>query len=153
MHKYKMACLATQETRMACKGGGSAEIIKTSDGKSSYTHYHSGNNAQHGVGLIFRSDQQIDFHPISDRICMATTKLESETKNSRKLVVICAYAPTLPYSQKHPETRESFYDELNQLVSKCSKRDTLIMAGDFNAETGSAWTEFKAEMGPFGKGM
>ena len=33
-----------------------------------------------------------------------------------------------------------------------NERDLLVIAGDFNAKTGSAYKDFKSEMGRFGKG-
>ena len=34
-----------------------------------------------------------------------------------------------------------------------SKRDAIILAGDFNAKTGSGWNEFRENIGKYGKGL
>ena len=73
-------------------------------------------------------------------------------KPKRKLTMICAYAPTLPRSNANPALREDFYAELESLVNTVSKRNTLILAGHFNAKTGSGYDELQNNMGKYGKG-
>ena len=67
-----------------------------------------------------------------------------------KLVIISA-SHTLQISEENPNDREDFYEILETLVDKIPKRDIVIIAGDFNAKTGSARDEFKENMGKFGK--
>ncbi len=55
----------------------------------------------------------------------------------RKYVVINAYAHTLPNSEKYPERREQFYQDLENAINLVSKRNILILGGDFNVKTGS----------------
>ena len=85
--------------------------------------------------------------PINDRICKLTIY-----KKRNNIVIISAYAPTLAVSKKHPEQCELFYEKLESLIHTVNERDLLVIAGDFNAKTGSAYKDFKNEMGRFGKG-
>ena len=70
----------------------------------------------------------------------------------QKIFMICAYAPTLPNSEKNPEIHDNFYNELESLIKTIPNRHTLILAGDFNAQTGSAYHRYRDTMGRFGKG-
>ena len=120
---YKMAALCVQETHMV---GYGIEKLTTSDGKPLHLYY-SGNKEKHtnGVGILIDAYRKVDFKPVSDRICLITTKLENE---NRRLVIICAYAPTLEKSEKSPEKREDFYDELESILKTTSSRDVVIIA-------------------------
>lgn len=63
--------------------------------------------------------------------------------------MISAYAPTIPISEKNSVIKEDFYNELESLTKLVPKRNTLIIAEDFNSQTGSAYDRY---MGTFGKG-
>lgn len=60
---------------------------------------------------------------------MCTMEME---RPKRKITMICAYAPTLPVSEKQPQIREDFYNELESLINSISGRNTLVVAGNFN---------------------
>ena len=132
MHSYNIQMLALQETHIA---ENQVENITTSDGKQHYTKYYSGKQGQTraGVGIVVRRDATASFLPVSERLCMCSVEMN---KPKRKLTMICAYALTLPRSNANPALREDFYAELESLVNTVSKRNTLILAGDFNAKTG-----------------
>ena len=51
--------------------------------------------------------------------------------------------------------REQFYSDLTAVLATLSSRDALIIAGDFNAKTGSAHNDdvFKEIVGKYGKGI
>ena len=65
---------------------------------------------------------------------------EDQNSNNYTINLINAYAPTLPVSEDNPEIRDQFYDELESVIRCVSNRDYLIITGDFNAKTRSAWT-------------
>ena len=139
--------MVTQETKIK---NTSTFKVKTSDGKEEYTHYNSGNSkSHHGVGILVKKGTQLDFTPVNERLCISKVKLE---RKDQKLVVITAYAPTLVESEKTPSIREEFYDKLDSIVNSISNRDILVIAGDFNAKTGSVFRKYKENMGKFGKG-
>ena len=146
--KFNLFALTTQETRLI--KGKSAERIEIS-GKR-LIHYHSGNeeNTKNGVGIIVEEHLKATFVPINDRICMLKIKQEHFDQN---IILIAVYAPTNPVSNKNPEQREHFYEELDTLVQNVNKRDILIIAGDLNAKTGSETDNYTEVLGKFGKGM
>ncbi len=73
---------------------------------------------------------KVEFKEVTDRICMVTTRIED-----RYHTLMCAYATTLPNSEKKPEIRYKFYKDLDSLINGVSKRNILYIAGDFNAKT------------------
>ncbi len=87
------------------------------------------------------------FKQLSARVCRSDVELRN-----RKLVLIVAYAPTLTKSEKHPDIREEFYQQLDSEINKVSNRHVLLVVGDFNAKTGSGWRDFPEVVGHFGKG-
>ena len=77
---------------------------------------------------------------ISDRICVTEIDLGKE----HKMIIINAYAPTLNVSEKNEETRDNFYEQLDQIYNKLNKsKIEVIVMGDFNAKIGSGpeWTQ------------
>ena len=147
MEEYNITALATTETKISAQNN-ITQTLKTSNGKVSYVHYLSGSkNTKQGVGIVVKADTKCSFMPINDRICKLTIY-----KKRNNIVIISAYAPTLAVSKKHPEQCELFYENLESLIHTVNERDLLVIAGDFNAKTGSAYKDFKNEMGRFGKG-
>ena len=154
MNRYRVAIMAVQETHLKGSGIESIETTNhTSKQPQKYTFYYTGEetNKFHGVGIIFDKNKFENpiLESLSDRICQLSVKLPN---CNRKLVFISAYAPTLTNSEKNPETREKFYETLDKAIRSTSSRDLLIIAGDFNAKTGSAAKLFSDNMGHFGKG-
>ena len=96
------------------------------------------------------------FKQISSRICTAEFKLYKEEDTGNRIdipvVFICAYAPTLVNTKKDITTTEHFYNDLDNLISSISKRKFLILAGDFNAKTGTSHTLYPNNIGRYGKG-
>ena len=70
---------------------------------------HIDNNKHHGVGLPIHKELNPSFTRISDRICVAKV-----VTKDRCILAISAYAPTLKMSEKYPELREEFYDQLDK---------------------------------------
>ncbi len=99
-----------------------------------YSFFYSGkeNDSNHGVGIVVEQDLNPTFKQISDRICQAEIRLQK-----RKLIAISVYAPTLSQSEKQPEVREEFYQQLDAAIKKVPSRDICVVLGDFNAKTGS----------------
>ena len=62
------------------------------------------------------------------------------------------YAHTLEIAEQNPELREEFYDTLEGFISAILSRHEVILAGDFNAKTSSAYEDFSTVIGKFGKG-
>ena len=80
---------------------------------------------------------------------MATIKLN----NDHHLNIVTAYAPTLDKSEKDPQIREEFYNELDKVTCQHKKdKHLLLVVGDFNAKPGSGHERFPENIGKFGKG-
>ena len=140
--KFNLDILAISETHIK-------EECFTQDLKS-HTIYSTNNinNSFGGTGFIIKKDLKPIFQRISDRICKAKINL-----GKRNIVVISVYAPTTPRSKKHPEEFEEFYEAPDAAITSTLNRDSLIIAGDYNAKIGSGFAEFPYNMGKYGKGM
>ena len=68
---------------------------------------------------------------------------------SKYLTLSCDYHE----DRRNPELREEFYETIESIIDKTPKRDAIILAGDFNAKTGSGWNEFRENIGKYGKGL
>ena len=64
----------------------------------------------------------------------------------------CALAPTNPRCLKDPGLRDKYYEELDTIVAGIANRTVLVVAGDFNAKTGSRHKQYPENMGRYGKG-
>ena len=101
----------------------------------------------HGTGILIKKSLNPKFTRLTGRICVAEIEM-----NDTKLFFISAYSHTSEKSEKNPELREEFYDTLEGFISTIPSRQEVILAGDFNAKTGSAYEDFCTVMGKFGKG-
>ena len=121
--------MAIPETNMKNHG---VHKIKSTSGKELYLYY-SGQKEQSKYGVGFNVDPKLilKFIPISDRICMLTTKID----NTHQVNIISAYAPTLETTKNSPNITTKFYEELESVIKLTNSRDTLIIGGDFNAKT------------------
>ena len=125
--------------------------IASSCGKRFNLHYSGhATDSVNGVGIIVERTRKVHFKPISERVC----RIETSINNNQKLTLISAYAPTLDKSEKNPDVSEQFYNELNSVVTTVRKRNFLLVAGDFNAKTGSAFSDqiYTRNIGKYGKG-
>lgn len=71
----------------------------------------------------------IDSHPISEGVLLVKLRLKSST-----LCVICAYAPTNEYPE---EQKDTFCVQLQHACDRVAARNTMGLAGDFNAQVGA----------------
>ena len=72
--------------------------------------------------------------------------------NNLKVDILSVYAPTLNRSGKN---QRNFYTKLDSILRKISNRHIVIIAGDFNAKTGSASKNkiYQAVIRKYGKGQ
>ena len=150
LQKYKITVACIQETHINNDG---AINIKTSDNSSTYTLYHvSSPDSHHGCGIIIDRNTECAFTKINDRACSLTIHVPT-TRTKKPLIIICAYAPTLDASEKNPEIRENFYNDLQSYISDAPSSSMIIIGGDFNAKTGSSHNDHPETIGEFGKGI
>ena len=123
---YKISALAVQETHI--KGYGTMKVT-SNIGKTCIIHYSgSKNKSENGVGIILPSDVNPEFEPMCKRIC----KVRIKVNNNLAIDILSLYAP------KNHEITETFYTKLERIIGNISNRHIVIIAGDFNAKTGSA---------------
>ena len=69
--------------------------------------------------------------------------------------ILSVYISTLNRSEKNHEIRENFYIKLDSILRNISNRHIVIIAGDFNAKTGSAAKNkfYQAVTGKYSKGQ
>ena len=82
-----------------------------------------------GIMLAKRAQEAlIEWKPISPRIILA--RFRSKIRN---VTFINCYAPT---NEAAVETKADFYDKLQKTLDGRTRRDILIVTGDFNAKMG-----------------
>ena len=81
--------------------------------------------------------------------------MRKKVNNNLKVDILSASASTLNRSQRNHEIRENFCTKLNSILRNISNRHIVIIAGDFNAKTGSASKNkiYQAVTGKYGKGQ
>ena len=89
------------------------------------------------------------FHPVSDRIIRIRLKCHLSY-----VTVVVIYAPTNPSSgtTQAAAPSDTFYDQLQSVVSDVPPRDMLLVLGDFNARVGSNFQSWRSVIGPHGMG-
>ncbi|KAE9547262.1 hypothetical protein FO519_009526 [Halicephalobus sp. NKZ332] len=129
---------------------GISEMRWTNSGKvisDRKTILYSGqeNHHKHGVGLILNEDAArslISWNPINDRIITA----RFQTK-FLKLTIIQVYAPT---EEAEQESKEKFYNQLQDTFDEIPSFDLKILIGDLNAQIGPNRQGLEQTIGPHG---
>jgi hypothetical protein len=97
-----------------------------------FTVYYSGNIGNiFGTGFLVRKKYKhivIGFEPINERLCIL--RVRGKFNNT---TMICAHAPT---EENDDESKETFYEKLDQIYHRAPAHDTKIMIGDLNAKIG-----------------
>ena len=96
--RYKMIIFCVQETHLREFG---AKNLTANSGKNFLLCY-CGNLSKsiNGVAMMIKPNRQVEFEPISEKICKMTIKLDSQNNS---LVILSAYEPPLDTSEKNPE--------------------------------------------------
>ena len=121
----QLEILAMQEIRWSGTG-----LIK----KQNYSLFYSGSNGktgQAGTGFILEKNKQnyvMRFEPYNK--CLCKLRIKGKYNN---ITLINVYAPTEDNTE---ETKEQLYDNLQYLLDKTPKNDTVIILGDVNAQLG-----------------
>ena len=92
--------MCIQETHMKRYG-----VIIYNQVMETTTYYNLGHKTKsiNGVGIVVAANRNINFEPISDRICVITTKIN----NTHKLIIISVFALTLETSEKNHDVRDN----------------------------------------------
>ena len=139
--RYRIDIAALSETRLADEG-----ILKEDGG--GYTFFWLGKpeaeDRLHGVGFTIRTSLMKSVPSLPVGINERLMKLRLPLTKSRHLTIISAYAPTLTNSD---ETKEKFYEDLDQLIRSTSPNNKLLIMGDFNARVGKDQASWKRILG------
>jgi exonuclease III len=123
LEKYSIDIAAIQGIRW--KGTG---VMDTGN----FTMYYSGNiGSTFGTGCLVRKKYKhivIGFEPINERLCIL--RVRGKFNNTTR---ICAHTPT---EEKDNESKETFYEKLDQICHKAPAHDAKIIIGDLNAKIG-----------------
>jgi len=129
MRRYNIAVLGLCETRWTQSGQ-----IRLSTRETLLYSGHEEDNSPHteGVGLMLSAEATaslIEWTPVSSRIVLA--RFRSRTRNVQ---IVQCYAPT---NHADGDVKTDFYEQLQTTLEQRTKRDILIVMGDFNAKIGS----------------
>ena len=89
------------------------------------------------------------FHPVSEQIICIHLKCHLSY-----IIVVAIYASTNPSSSttEAAAPSDTFYNQLQSVVSDVPPRDMLLVLGDFNARVGSNFQSWRSVIGPHGMG-
>ena len=148
MKKKRIELLALSETRWS--GHGIVNIRST-------TILSSGSPVGvHGVAIALSPSARYSweaagsvFHPVSGRIIHICLKCHLSY-----IPVVAFSAPTNPSSgtTQAAAPSDTFYDQLQSVVSDVPPRDMLLVLGDFNARVRSDFQSWRSVIGPHGLG-
>ncbi|CAF4177383.1 unnamed protein product [Rotaria magnacalcarata] len=146
----KLELLRNEMKRFRFDVVGISEVRWTGKGETPRGDFiWSGENTTHtkGVGLLLSTKAKkamIGYNPISSRLISARFNA-----TPFKITVIHVYAPTSASSEAEIE---AFYDNIEKELSRTSKKDLIIITGDWNAKVGSDNTNWENTMGKYGYG-
>ena len=111
------------------------------------TFIYSGQAEHHsrGVGLIINREAEnalIGWKPVNDRIITARF-----LSRHVKTTIIQVYAPV---EDAEEETKNAFYEQLQDVLNDIPRSDLKILMGDFNAQLGKQRSGFEDVIGPYG---
>ena len=133
---------ALQETRLPDSG-----TLK----ESSYTFFWqgrpSGEPRQHGVGFAVRNS----LSPAVEHLTLGNARLSTWKlyTSTAPVYLVSAYAPTLSASV---DSKDRFYDELENVIRSVPATSSLYLLGDFNARVGVDHASWPMCLGHFGVG-
>ena len=142
MDSYNIELLGASETRWT--GSGTRQLA------TGHQILYSGRTDEHhsrGVAIITTKQVHkclLEWKPVSERLI--TARYDSAFA---KLTVIVCYAPT---EDALEEDKDTFYDQLQELVDETPSHDVLLIMGDLNAKVGSNNKGKETIMGKHGLG-
>ena len=140
LQRYKISLAGLTEVRLT--GSGSHEL----NGASIF--FSGGDRHERGVGLYLDSTLKnalLSWQPVSDRLLVARLK-----HRHGAMSVVVVYAPT---EEANPADKDTFYCQLDSVVSRIPRHDHKLVLGDFNAVTGTSRFGYENVLGSFGSGV
>ena len=144
MDKYQMDILGLSEVRWTTSGKVTLA--------SGHTLIYSGapneeDEHKYGVALMMTKKAAqclLEWEPINERILKA--RFHSKF---RKVTIIQCYAPT---NLAESDTKDQFYQQLQETIDSSPKRDIIMILGDLNAKVGTNNQNRELNMGKHGTG-
>ena len=122
-------------------------IEHISGNKKKCTVYHNeieGTNEYIIVGILIEEE----IPAMNSRIFFAEIQLDKYND-----ILLAAYTPTLIIFEQNPAIRKDFCESLSEVTNRINKiRHMMITIGDFNVKTGTGKTEYRENIGKYGKG-
>lgn len=138
MKEYRLELVALQETRWPKSGDHASQ---------GYTLLYSGDDLGNlGVGFLLGPQVKkavLDFKAVDNRMCRLRLRMRLAN-----LSIVCIHAPT---EVSQPKDKDSFYDNLDDLMGSIPEHDVRIVIGDFNARAGRNQTDLCDNIGPFSR--
>jgi len=138
MKEYKLELVALQETRWP----GSGDHVS-----NGYTLLYSGDDTTRlGVGFLLGPQVKkavLNFNAVNNRMCMIRLRMRLAN-----LSIVCVHAPT---EDSSPQDKDSFYDNLDDLMGAIPEHDVRLVIGDFNARAGKNQTDLCNNIGPYSR--
>ncbi|XP_063593800.1 uncharacterized protein LOC134770746 [Penaeus indicus] len=142
--RYKVDIAALSETCLADKG----QLTETGGG---YTFFWSGRSInerrESGVGFAIKTSHVPKLPSIPEGLSDRLMKMQLPLRHKTKATLISAYAPTMT---NHDEVKNSFYEELDCMISSVPQSEKLLVLGDFYARVGTdhqAWNNTTGKHG------
>ena len=142
--RYSIDVAALSETRLS----GEGSIVE-----NNYTifwrGYPEGIPRHHGVGLAIKNSHLKNVVEEPTYVSERLMTLRVPLVRGEHMLIICAYAPTLPSEE---DLKDEFYDSLDSVLIKVNLKDKIILLGDFNARVGTRSDLWKDVIGAHGIG-
>ena len=144
--RYKVEIAALSETRLAEEG-----LLK--EVGAGYIFFWSGckkeERREAGVGFAIKSHLVSKLSGLHKGINDRLMTLRLPLSGKRHATIVSAYAPTMTNPD---EAKDKFYDDLDSVISAASRKDKLILLGDFNARVGTDHQTLEGAIGSEGVG-
>ena len=146
LDRYKAEIAARSETRLAEEG-----LLK--EVCAGYTFFWSRRKKEErrkaGVGFAIKSHLVSKLSGLPKGINDRLMTLRLPLSGKRHATIVCAYAPT---TTNPDEAKDTFYDDLDSMISAAPRTDKLIFLRDFNARVGTDHQTWEGVIGSEGVG-
>ena len=146
IRRLNLDIVALSETRLSDEGQ-----LREEGGEYTFfwKGYETGLPRQHGVGFAIRNRLLLQLTELPSGISERLMTLRIQIGENKYATIISAYAPTL---QADEPSKESFYADLDAVITATPHDDKIILLGDFNARVGRDADIWRGTIGKEGVG-